>query len=236
MNVVDIVIIFVLFFGMLLGFKRGFTRQLVSFLGLIVVLILSYILKNPISAILYTYLPFFKFGEILKGAIVFNILIYEWIAFFFVFSILMIVFRLLSMTTKIFEKILNATIILGIPSKILGMVVGLLESFVFIYIGLFILSLPMIHSEKIKASKLREPIITKTPILSSFGKKTRIVSEKFLMLKEKYKEEENVNQFHLETIDLFLEYKVVSVENIEKLVKKEKLKLHNIDTVLQKYK
>lgn len=236
MNVVDIVVILFFLFGGLIGFKRGFTRSLVSFLGLILILLFSYILKNPISSILYTYLPFFKFGGILKGAVILNILVYEWISFFLIFSILMIIFRLLTLTTKIFEKILSATIILGVPSKLLGMIVGFLESFVIIYIILFVLSLPMLHNEKVSKSKLREPIVNKTPILSSFGKNTRIVSEKFLDLKEKYKEEENASTFNLETLDLFLEYKIVSVKNIEKLVEKNKLKLNNIDTVLQKYK
>lgn len=236
MNIVDVIVVLSLLFGALLGFKRGFTRALVSFVGLLVVLILSYVFKNPISSILYTYFPFFKFGGILKGAILFNILVYEWIAFFFVFSILMIAFRLLRFTTKIFEKILNATILLGVPSKLLGMVVGILESFVFLYIGLFVLSFPIFNSNIVENSKWGEAILTKTPILSSFGKKTLLVSKEFLLLKEKYKEEENTNTFHLETLDLFLQYKVVSVENIEKLVQKDKLKLHNIDSVLQKYK
>lgn len=236
MNIVDVMVVLFLLLGAILGFKRGFTRALVSFLGVLVILILSYIFKNPISSILYTYFPFFKFGGILKGALIFNILVYEWIAFFFIFSILMIAFRFLSFTTKIFEKILNATIILGIPSKLLGMLVGILESFVFIYIGLFVLSFPVFNSQVVKESKSGNTILNKTPILSSFGKKTLLVSEKFLLLKDKYKEEKDTNTFHLETLDLFLQYKVVSVENIEKLVKKDKLRLHNIEAVLQKYK
>ena len=46
MNIIDIIIIIVLAFGFVLGFLRGFTKELVNFLGLFVVLILSFILKN----------------------------------------------------------------------------------------------------------------------------------------------------------------------------------------------
>ena len=53
MNIADIVIIVLIGFGALLGFKRGFTRELVSLIGIFVILILSFLLKNPISVFLY---------------------------------------------------------------------------------------------------------------------------------------------------------------------------------------
>ena len=53
MGVVDIIIIIFLIFGALLGFKRGFTRELVSFIGMFAIIVLAFILKNPVSVILY---------------------------------------------------------------------------------------------------------------------------------------------------------------------------------------
>ena len=64
MNIVDILIIIFILFGALLGFKRGFTRELLSLVGIFLILILSFILKNPISVFLYNNLPFFNFGGI----------------------------------------------------------------------------------------------------------------------------------------------------------------------------
>lgn len=236
MNVVDIIVVCVLLFGGMLGLKRGFTKALVSFLGLIILISLSYILKNPIASILYTYLPFFQFGNFIKGGVILNILVYEWFAFAFVFSLLFIIWKILLWTTSIFEKVVNFTIILGIPSKILGMLIGFLESFLLIYVFFVMNSFPIFEKPIIRPTKLTNIVITKTPILSSYGKKATIASQKFLQIKEKYKEDESASEFNLETLDLFLEYKIVSAKNIEKLVKKGKLKLQDIDSVLQKYK
>ena len=43
MNIVDKIIIIFLAFGALIGFKKGFTNQLVSLVGIFVILVLSYI-------------------------------------------------------------------------------------------------------------------------------------------------------------------------------------------------
>ena len=144
MNYIDILIIIFIAFGALLGFKRGFTRELLSLIGIFVVLILSFILKNPVSVFLYNNLPFFTFGGIFKDITVLNILVYEVLAFFIVFFVLSILLKILFMVTKIFEKILNLTIILGIFSKILGALVGIIKHVIYVFIILFILKLPTI--------------------------------------------------------------------------------------------
>ena len=73
MNIVDVVIILVLLMGAVIGFKRGLTGSLVNFLGFIVVIAAAYLLKNPVSALMYKFLPFFSFGGVIKGVTVLNI-------------------------------------------------------------------------------------------------------------------------------------------------------------------
>ena len=72
MNIVDIIIIVVIILGALTGFIRGFFKETVMFLGTILVVVLAFILKNPLSVILYENLPFFGFGGITS----LNILLY----------------------------------------------------------------------------------------------------------------------------------------------------------------
>ena len=156
--VVDIVLLILIAFGALLGFKRGFTRELVSLIGIFAILILSYILKNPVSVILYKYFPFFNFGGIFKDITIINILVYEAIAFFLVFFMLTIVFRFLLLITKVFEKILTITIILGIPSKILGAILGAVQSIIYIFVVLYILSLPTFNLNVINDYKVASTI------------------------------------------------------------------------------
>lgn len=234
MSVVDIVIIIFLLFGALLG--RGFTKQLLSCVGLIGILILAFILKNPVSTLLYENLPFFKFGGIFKGVTVLNILVYEILSFFLVLAILMVILKVLMFASSIFEKFLNMTIILGIPSKILGAVLGVIENFIITFIALYILSLPVLNLNILDNSKFKEPILTKTPILSIYTKDMVNVVGEFADLKEKYASATDPNSFNLEALDVLLKHKIVTTSSVDKLIEKNKLDIKNIDTVLENYR
>lgn len=236
MNIVDILIIIFLAFGALIGFSRGFTKQVLSFIGLVAVLVLAFILKNPISVLLYENLPFFKFGGIFKGVTVLNILIYEVIAFFLILAILLTILKLLLFVSGIFERFLNMTIILGIPSKILGAILGVLEHFIITFILLYILSLPLFNISGLNDSKLKKKILTQTPILSTQIDKSIKVIDEFVELKDKYEQSTDPNSFNLEALDLLLKHKVVTIKSVEKLIEKDKLQIKDVDSVLNKYR
>ena len=77
MTTIDIVILVVLALGAFFGFKRGFIKETVSFLGFVFAVVVSFLLKDQVSVFLYSHLPFFKFGGIVKGVTALNILVYE---------------------------------------------------------------------------------------------------------------------------------------------------------------
>lgn len=236
MNIVDVIIILVLLMGSVMGFKRGFTRELVSFLGFFIVIVLSYLFKNPVSIFLYEHLPFFKFAGIIKGVTVLNIALYELIAFVLLLSILTFILRLLVHFTNIFEGLLKVTIVLAPISKIGGAIVGFLESYVWLFVILYVFSLPVFNLSFLNESKYKDDILNKTPLFSSFIESTMDVIEEFSDIKDKYKTMDNAEEFNKETLDLFLKYNVVSIDSIETLVNKDKLKINNIDKILNKYK
>jgi len=236
MNIVDVIIFIFLGFGALVGFKRGFTKQLFSSVGLVLVVIFAFMFKNPVSVFLYENLPFFKFGGIFKGVTVLNILVYEVVAFFLVLAVLLALLKVLIFISGIFEKLLNMTIILGIPSKILGAILGVFENFIIIFIVLYVLSLPLFDISGLHESKLKDKILKNTPFLSEQIDKTVLVIDEFVELKDNYKTAVDPNGFNLEALDLLLKHKVVEVESIEKLLEKDKIQIVNIDSVLEKYK
>lgn len=237
MNIVDLIIIIIIGFGAVLGFKRGFTRSLVSAVGFIAITVLAFFLKNPVSVFLYENLPFFKFAGIIKGVTVLNIALYEILAFVIVLAILGILLKVLMLATTVFEKILNITIILGIPSKIAGALVGVVQYFVIVFVVLYIVSLPVFNINIINESKLKNSILNSTPILSNFVDNTMLVVDEFSSIKDKYKDKNNnAEDFNKEVLNLFLKYDVVKVESIDKLVEKEKLQINNIEDVLGPYR
>ena len=224
MDIVGIIILIFLAFGALLGFKRGFTRELVSLVGIFLILVLSFILKNPISVFLYNNLPFFSFGGIFKDITVLNILMYEVIAFFIVFFVLTIIFRLLLMLTKVFEKFLTLTIILGIPSKILGAILGVLQYLIYTFIILYILSLPTFNLSIVNESKTANTILNKTPILNKVCDDTLDTFNEIIKLKDEYKTTNNMDEFNQKALNVMIEKGIITKENAQKLIDKGKIK------------
>ena len=236
MNGFDAAIILILIMGAVVGFKRGFTYEVVSTLGFFLVLILAYFLKNPLSVFLYEHLPFFKFGGIFKGVTVLNIFLYEVIAFLIVAIVLMFILKIIEKVTNLFEKFLKFTFIFSIPSKIAGMIVGMIESYVWVYIILYILNLPMFDIPLLQKSNYKDQILNHTVILSNATDRSMKVINEFLELKDKYEVTPNATEFNRETLDLFLKYDVITVDSVETLRDKDKLKIDNLDEILNKYK
>lgn len=224
MNIVDIVILIFLAFGALLGFKRGFTNQLVSLVGIFVIIILSFLLKNPVSVFFYNNLPFLNFGGIFKDLSVINILVYEVIAFLIIFILLTLVFKILLKVTSIFEKILKMTIILGIPSKILGAILGVIQNLIYVFIVLYILNLPTVGINVVKDSKMGNTILEKTPILTNICDKTLKVFNDVSSLAKEYEDTDNVSEFNQKALNIMIDSGVITEENAQKLIDKGKLK------------
>jgi len=237
-GIIDILILFILIMGVTVGYKRGVIKSLVCFASLFLSVIIAFILKNELSIIFYENLPFFKFGGFLKGVTVLNILLYEVIAFILVLFIVQLIFKLLIAASTIIQKVLDLTIIFGIPSKILGGVVGLIEYYIITFIVLFVLTLPFFNfNDFIKEnSNYAYQILDKTPILSSFTDDTFSIINEFALLKEKYKSEESSMQFNKDTLNLLLKYKVVDVKSIDKLIEKDKLKIDAVEEILRCYR
>lgn len=236
MNIVDLVIIIFLLLGALIGWKQGFTKSLVNCVGYILIIVIAFILKNPLSELMMTFLPFFDFFGEIKGITVLNIALYEILAFLIIFSILLILLKFLMVATSVFETILKFTIILGIPSKILGAILGLVKNYVIVFMVLYIITLPTITgNEFLKDSKFTKPILESTPALSIFADKTVKVAEDFAELKDKYTSTLSSDEFNLETLDLFLQYDIVKKSTVEKLVDKGKINIEGIDAILDKY-
>lgn len=235
MNIVDAVIILIILTFGVLGLKRGFFKQTVIAVGMILVFILAFTLKNPVAEFLSLNLPFFEFFGAFKGITVINIIMYQLLAFLIVLTVLGIIFKILIKITGVFEKILNFTIILGIPSKILGFIVGIVEGYVVVFIIAFLLSQPSINFKIIDESKYIPQILDKSPGLSNVVENMNTAIKNIYSLKDKYNNTDN-NGFNLEAVDVLLKEKIVKVDLVEKLVDKEKINILGIENILNKYR
>ena len=213
-----------------LGFSRGLTKQIVIFIGTIIVLIIAYELKSVIGDFFLLNLPFIKFSW---GISSLNILFYQGLAFFIIVILLEVVLKILIAITSVFEKILKYTIILGIPSKLLGMLVGFLEGYVFAFLFALIVTQPFFNGVfGINRTGLAEKVVNNSPILSSLAEDTLTVGNEVYQLKD----EEDKNKVELKLVDLCLENEVVDLDIVDELVEKDKLQINDLESVLSKYR
>lgn len=226
MNVVDVIIIVLLILGGVAGFKAGVIKKLTDFIGMFVVIILAFYLKNYISVIMYENLPFFNFFGLINGIDVLNILLYGVIAFLVIFIALLFVLKVVLMLTGLVEKILKATVILSIPSKLLGIVVGVIEMYVYLFLILVIVSLPIFDSSFLKDSKMNNFILNNTPVLSGVSEEIIDIYGDVYNIIDNRKNKTN-EQLNEEILKVLIDKKVVTKESAKKLVDKNKIHIND---------
>lgn len=226
MNVVDVIIIALLILGGVAGFKAGVIKKLTDFIGMFVVIILAFYLKNYISVIMYENLPFFNFFGLINGIDALNILFYEVIAFLVIFIALLFVLKVVLMLTGLVEKILKATVILSIPSKLLGIVVGVIEMYVYLFLILVIVSLPIFDSSFLKDSKMNNFILNNTPVLSGVSEEIIDIYGDVYNIIDNRKNKTN-EQLNEEILKVLIDKKVVTKESAKKLVDKNKIHIND---------
>ena len=226
MNVVDVIIIALLILGGVAGFKAGVIKKLTDFIGMFVVIILAFYLKNYISVIMYENLPFFNFFGLINGIDTLNILLYEVIAFLVIFIALLFVLKVVLMLTGLVEKILKATVILSIPSKLLGIVVGVIEMYVYLFLILVIVSLPIFDSSFLKDSKMNNFILNNTPVLSGISEEIIDIYGDVYNIIDNRKNKTN-EQLNEEILKVLIDKKVVTKESAKKLVDKNKIHIND---------
>ena len=220
MGFVDILVIIVLVFGGITGAHNGFFKQTVVLVGTIICFLLAWFLKNPIADFLSFNLPFFSFN----GLSSLNIVFYQLTAFLALLALFSSILIVLIKITGGFEKILKFTIILGIPSKILGFIVGLIETYIIVFAVLFFVKQPIFSQELIEESKLAPVIVNSSPGLSNIVSDMNQSLKDILIITKNYEDNHDKNSTNKQIIDSLLKHKVITKEYIDKLVKNGKIK------------
>lgn len=231
MGIVDIIILVIIVAFAILGFTRGVFQSLVAVVGFIAVIYISYLLKNYIGDFFVLNLPFTKYNFIPGGSVVFNVVTYESIAFITMLIVLGLLYKIALIISGVFEKLLKITIILGVPSKILGLIVGAIEGYIIVYFILFFIAQPYIRINILGNSKYAETILKETPVLSGLAENTFIIVDE---VNETIKTGGDGN-FDAKLTDLILKRKITTVDVMQKLIDNKKVGI-GIQDVVDKYK
>jgi len=222
MNIFDIVIILIILLAGVVGLKRGVLKELVMLIGTIVVYVLAFQLKNPLANFMMRWFPFFDFIGKIKGVTVLNIVLYQILAFAIIAMILLSIFNIILRTTGIIQKLIDLTLILTLPSKILGFIVGLISGYLYVFLALIIFSIPLGGVSMFTSSSMVNRILIDTPVLSNSLGGFREAVRDIYVLTENVATSEKVdtNQLNLRTMEILLKYKVVKSEDMSTLMDK----------------
>ena len=228
-TVVDILIIVFLLLGTYAGWRKGLIKSLVNFVGLVAVVILSFYLKTFVANFLIDKLPFFNFAG-LDGLSSVNILIYNVISFVFVFVILYCILNVIISITGFIDTLLKFTVIWIIPSKILGAVVGLLETWIYLYLLLLVLSAFNVTSSFILSSKVATFMLDETPVVKNvFGGVYSTVKDVYDNV-EKYEKDEatTTDDLNLRILQIEIANKLITKEKAQELIDSGKIDVGNV--------
>lgn len=168
---IDIIILFLLLMGTLVGLKRGFILQFIKLISFVVsILVASLFYQSLAPQLTWIPAPNFSGGQAQLAFFSGNLetAYYNTIAFIILFIL-----------TKILLAIIGGllTAIASIPvikqvNKLLGGVLGFLETYLFVFILLFVAALLPVDALQTMMSKsmLADVIVNNTPYLSSLVK------------------------------------------------------------------
>lgn len=232
-NLIDAFIVLFIIMGCIVGFKNGAIKEGTKFIGLFVVIIISFMLKDKLMVLFYENLPFFNFFGIIRGLDAINILFYQLLSFLVIFIAFMFVLKVLIVVTGLVEWLLKMTVFLSFPSKILGLVVGAIEFYVYLFIGLYILNMPVFNLTFVSESNLGQKILEDTPILSGLVDDTvEVYGDVANIIRNRGdKSNKEINTLVLATL---LDNKLITIDSARELVESNKIIIED-NSLLDQY-
>ncbi len=232
-SLVDAIIILLILMGGIVGYKNGAIKEGMQFIGMLFVVVVSFLLKDSLMVLLYENLPFFNFFGFIRGISAINILFYQLVAFLIIFLALTFILKVLIVITGFIEWMLRITIFLKIPSKILGIVVGVLEFYVYVFIILYVLNMPVFNLSYVAESKYGDAILNNTPILSGMVDDTvKAYTDVWKIIENK----DDMTNTEINTLVLvkLLDNKLITVDSAKRLVNSNKIIITD-KTILDNY-
>ena len=233
MNILDIIIIIILLMYIIVGFKNGVIRELSHLIGIVLVLFLSSKLKEPVGEFFYNHFPDIKiFNGVLDNPII-NMIVYKLLAFLFLFVVLLGLYFLIINVSKTINNFINGTIILKLPSKILGAIVGFIKGYIFVFIGMIIVFIGLHNDPMYQDSTIGKFILHKTPIVSkSTGNITESLQEIVEIsngIKDKTIDKTEAN---IKIIKTLIKYKIIDKSTLQEYLKSNNVKV-DVDKLLK---
>ena len=229
-TVIDVLLVVFVLLGTYAGWKKGLIKSLVSLIGLVAIILISFYLKNYLAEFLIDKMPFFNFAGF-EGLTSLNILIYNVISFVVIFIVLYCILNVIIAVTGIIDTILKLTVIWVLPSKIGGAIIGFLESWVFAFLVLTVLSSFNVTANMMLDSKGADIVLNHTPVIGkAMTSVTNGAREIYQNIKDTSKDEDR-KELNKTILSIAINNNLITVEKANELIETGKLDLGKVTIV-----
>lgn len=228
MKIVEIAILIIILLGALIGFKKGAIKEIFELVGTVSIIIISYLLKGYLANALIKFLPFFNFKGYV-GLYSINFIIYDVISFIIIFILLYCVLNILLDLAGFIDKLINLSVIFALPSKIIGLVLGMVNSLIFVFLLCYI-AMQIPYTQKyVMESSLSTKILERTPIVNVVCSKGILVGEDVYNKLSNYSfKEEDTQDMNLQIATSVAKYGLVDKVRIQEAINAGKLNLEHV--------
>lgn len=224
MGILDVIIVLILFISMFIGYKQGFLKGIISLIGISFIAIVSFMFRDNLADILLKICPFFKFSGSYEGITSLNILVYEGISFIAIFLLLFGALAFILGITGLIQKIIDISIVLTLPSKILSVIVGLINGAVVVFIMLYVMLNINPARKYVYKSYISKIIMERTVVLSNSTTNSYLAYEEINNSIKSCKKEHDKKKCNTSVANTLIKYDIVSKKDVEELILIKKLK------------
>lgn len=230
MSYVDLGLLMILIISVLVGYKSGVIKSTVRLLVLLISAIVAYQFKGYLASFLITFMPMMDFGGIFDGITSISILFYHGASFLVIFIILYSILNIIVTLAGFLDKILKMTVILYLPDKILGAVIGFIQGTMFAFVIIFVLAqIPYTQSYVID-STYGYQILNRTPIIRTVLADCTVISGEIadIIVNVDTDDEDYVADTQMAVLNVFVKYGLITSETAQTLVDDEKIYLPGV--------
>lgn len=228
--ILDIVIVVLILIGGLLGYKKGAIKSLVQLISTVSISIVSLQLRGILASFLIKIMPFFNFGKGAEGLYALNIPFYEGISFVVIFILLYCILNILVGFAGLMELIDKFKIIMDVPSKIGGVVFGLVEMMAFS----FVLTFSFMHfiptQSYVMKSHVSRAIVEKMPVYKPIFFRAVATNENVYRSVRDVKKDKSENKIdtNIDIVRYYVNQGIVKATEIQYNIDNGKLHMDNV--------
>lgn len=227
MNVIDYGIIFIIVISALLGMRSGVIKGFVSLVMVLMSTILAYQFKDILANYLIDIMPFYNFAGLYENITSISVLFFNGVSFMILFIIIYSVLNIALVIAGFIDKLINMTVVLALPNKLLGAGVGFIQGTLISFVSVLILAqMPHTHIYVIE-STYGYQLLNKMPVVNVIASDSIQISQAIaeIITEGDNETEDGIRSVQMKIMTNYILRGLITADVASKLVEDQKIDL-----------